>query len=195
MNRYMIGILMTCALLLMVGCGGDGSYKRGEYVDPDTPTPVGNYYSDTDLKIITEAMFQSLVSNPPISIASSPPALMVMMVENRTRDAVDMEDLTNKIATALIKTGKVQFVNRRLREGLKNEYEYSASGMVDPSTAKHPGGQVAPDYILSGHLASIEMPRKKEKRVYYRLTLSLTDVTKNLIVWQDEKELKKLLTK
>ncbi|GAB4151387.1 MAG: penicillin-binding protein activator LpoB [Planctomycetota bacterium] len=186
-------LLITLALLLS-GCG-DGSYNRGAYVDPDEPSPVGDYYSDTDLKLAAEAMFNSLVTTPCISDAVKPPVLIVMMMENRSRDRVDMEDLTNKLSTALIRTGKVLFVNKRLRSGLVEEYEYNQSGMVDPSTAKAPGGQVAADYVLSGELTGIEMPRGNEKRVYYRLTIRLTDIRTNLVVWQDEKEIKKLLKK
>ena len=187
-------LLLLSFVLLLPGCSRDGSYSKGEYLDPDSPTPVGDYYSDTDLKMAAEAMFSSLVTSPPIADAKKPPVIMVMMVRNRTRDRIDMEDLTNKIATALIRTGKVRFVNRRLREGLVHEYEYQKSGYVDPSTAKTPR-QVAPDYVLSGELTSIEMPRRSEKRIYYRLTLRLTDVSTGLIVWQDEKEIKKLLRK
>ena len=194
--KKLLGLGLTVLFVLTaVGCGGNGSYNRGKYLDPDEETPVGNYYSDTDLKLVSEAMFQSLVSHPKIAEAGEAPVLMVMLVENRTRDRIDMEGLTNKIATALMRTGKVRFVNKRLRDGLMQEYEYNRSGVIDPSTAKHPGSQIAPDYILSGIFSSIEMPRGKEKSIYYRLTMQLTDVLTNLIVWQDEKEIKKLLRK
>ena len=194
--RYMTTAfaLLLCVAFL-TGCSRDGSYSRGEYVDPDEPTPVGDYYSDTDLKMASEAMFKSLIRTPVVSDAKKPPVLLVMMMENRTRDPIDMENLTNKIATSLIKTGKVYFVNKKLREGLIKEYEYNESGLVDPETAKHGGKQVAADFILSGEFSSIEMPRGSEKRVYYNLTLRLTDVSTNIIVWQDEKEIKKLLRK
>ncbi|MDZ7814481.1 MAG: hypothetical protein U5N86_00315 [Planctomycetota bacterium] len=59
------------------------------------------------------------------------------------------------------------------------EYEYNESeAAFDPQTARHGGKQVAAQYILSGEFSSIEMPRGSEKRVYYNLTLRLTDVAR-----------------
>ncbi|MDZ7814480.1 MAG: hypothetical protein U5N86_00310 [Planctomycetota bacterium] len=53
-----------------------------------------------------EAMFASLVKSPVVSETEKLPVLLVMMMENRTRDPIDMENLTNKISTALIRAGQ-----------------------------------------------------------------------------------------
>ena len=78
--------------------------------------------------------------------------VIVERVQNRTEEHIDMLSLTNKIRTSLIKTGKVRFVNKRLRDTLEEEYDYNAGGNVSGPTAKKRGKQIGADYIMAGYL-------------------------------------------
>ena len=64
-----------------------------------------------------------------------------------------------------------------------------------PDQAKGPGQQVAPDYIMTGELASIKQRVGSDEFIYYKMTAKLSNIRTALIVWQDEKELKKKFVK
>jgi len=66
---------------------------------------------------------------------------------------------------------------------------------VRPDQAKGPGQQVAPDYIMTGELSSIKQRVGSDEFIYYKMTSKLSNLRTALIVWQDEKELKKKFVK
>ena len=107
-----------------------------------------------------------------------------------------MQALTDKIRAALIKSGKVQFHDKLQREIISKEYEYQTeSGNVTKETAKVKGSQIGSDYMLSGNFTSNVQEVGAKKVVYYKLTLNATEIKTGLILWTDEKELKKLFKK
>jgi hypothetical protein len=104
--------------------------------------------------------------------------------------------MTDKIRTAMLKTGKVQFHDKDQRKTMSDEYQYqSSSGYVDAKTAISKGYQIGTDYLISGELSSHIQRLGAKEVIYYKLTLNLTDIKTGLIVWSDEKELKKLFKK
>ena len=60
---------------------------------------------------------------------------------------------------------------------------------------KGPGGQVGADYIVNGRLDSIVQQVGRQKSVYYKVTLNLTNLKTNLIEWTDHKQIRKLYRK
>jgi PBP1b-binding outer membrane lipoprotein LpoB len=61
--------------------------------------------------------------------------------------------------------------------------------------AKGPGQQAAPDYILTGDLASIVQRVGGDEFIYYKMTAKLTNIRTGILEWTDEKELKKKFVK
>ncbi|MGA0164502.1 MAG: penicillin-binding protein activator LpoB, partial [Bdellovibrionota bacterium] len=110
---------------------------------------------------------------------------------NRTSEHVDMKAMTDKIRTALIRSGKFQFADKDAREELAEEYEYQTSGFVNPETAKSRGNQASVDFIITGDLSSNVQQVGKDKVIYYKLNVNLVDVDKNIIAWADEREVRK----
>ena len=67
--------------------------------------------------------------------------------------------------------------------------------MVGEETKKGPGGQIGADYIINGRLDSIVQEVGKDKTVYYKVTLNLTNLKTGVIVWTDNKQMRKLFKK
>ena len=63
--------------------------------------------------------------------------------------------------------------------------------MVNETTKKGPGGQIGADYIINGRLDSIVQEVGKDKTVYYKLTLNLTNLKTNIVEWTDYKQIRK----
>jgi hypothetical protein len=83
----------------------------------------------------------------------------------------------------------------RLNVGYAIKYEYQGSGMVSDETKKTKGGQVGADFIINGRLDSIVQEVGKEKTVYYKLTLNMTNLKSGIIAWTNHKEIRKAYKK
>ena len=63
--------------------------------------------------------------------------------------------------------------------------------MVNRESKKDKGGQVGADFIMNGRLDSIVQEAGKDKTIYYKLTMNLTNLKTGLIQWTDHKQIRK----
>jgi len=182
--------------LLVVAAAGCASGPRVRYGDPTKVETLTEQYGSTDLQGIAERMVQSLVRHPAIS-GGNRPVVQVSTVKNKTTEHIDTKTITDKIRTALIKTGMVRFtaVSDANREMLDNLEYQEHSGVVSKASRKRVGRQVGADYLLYGEIDSIVKRAGRQSDVYYKFTLNLVDVETGLIEWADEKEIRKESTK
>jgi penicillin-binding protein activator len=95
----------------------------------------------------------------------------------------------------LMNTNKFQFDDNQARQAVADEYNYQNSGMVNEETKKGPGGQTGADFIINGRLDSIVQEVGKDKTVYYKLTLNLTNLKSNVMAWSNYKQIRKTYRK
>jgi len=184
------------SLVLFNSCSSSRAFTKGEYTDPDRVILLDDRFNESDMKILADALVKSLEEHPIVASQKTKPVFFVERVTNSTSEHIDMDSLTDKIRTALIKTGKVVFHDKKQRGVLTEEYEYQTkSGNVDQRTAKEKGHQIGSDFILSGDFSSIVQEVGNKKVMYYKLTLNATDIKTGLISWSEEKEVKKLYKK
>ncbi|MFH1222706.1 MAG: penicillin-binding protein activator LpoB [Pseudomonadota bacterium] len=189
-------MILTASLLILSSCSSNRAFTKGEYTDPDRVILLDDRYNESDMKIMADALVDSLMKNKIITAAKGAPVFQVETVSNSTDEHIDMQSLTDKIRTALIKSGKVQFHDKLQRKTLSDEYSYQTeSGNVNKETAKGKGHQVGADYILAGDFASNVQELGGKKVIYYKLTLNATDIKTGLITWTEEKAIKKLFKK
>lgn len=172
----------------MVGCGA----RQVSYGDPSAVETVTIDWGSTDIQTVADRMVGSLVRHPAIANASRP-VVQVSTLKNKTTEHIDTKNITDKIRTALIKTGMVRFsaVSDANPEMLENLDYQTNSGVVSKKTAKGVGKQVGADFLLYGEVDSIVKKAGGTTDVYYRLTLNLVDVETGIIEWSDEKEIRK----
>lgn len=178
-----------CSLLLLLlaaGCAGNSVY-----VAPDSVTQFDDSYSDTDLRLMAEQMTRSLIQTPKISNAAKPPVVAILEIENKTSQHINTEDITDKLMMAMLKTGRMRFVDRELLKATAKEISLSQTGLIDPAQQKRLGKMVAADILLTGEITSINKANARSSLTYYRLSLHLTDLETNEIIWADETEIKK----
>ena|SRR3989338_47758 len=186
--------LLSVLFLLSAGCG-PRVFTEGEYDDPEKVDLLSDQFTDSDMRMMSDTLVQSLLKDPIVDKANKKPVIQVESVHNRTSEHVDMKSLTDKILVALSKSKKLTFHHKELRETVKEEYEYQQSGVVKPETAKGPGEQIGADYLLSGDLASSIQRVGDKEIIYYKLTLKVTNLKSNLVAWTDEAEVKKRFRK
>lgn len=180
------------ALTLLTTSCGPQAFTKGNYdKNVESENLLDDQWSETDMQKVVKDLVDSLTNSRAIVAAKKPPVVMVTNLQNKTSEHIDTQSVMDKVRVELTNSGRVAFVDKEAREDVANEYEYQNSGMVDQTSKKTAGGQIGADYILNGRLDSITKEVGKDKTVYYKVTLNLTNLKTNLIEWTNQKELRK----
>lgn len=181
----MIG-LATC--LTLAGCGG----PMVSYGDPGAVETLTIGFGSTDLQMIAETMTNSLLAAGVLAEGQRP-VMYVALIKNRTDEHIDTKNITDKIRTALLRSGKVRFTAAmEVNNELVRQLEFQTrSGMVRTDTAVQFGRQIGADYFLYGEITSIRKRAGRVEDVYFKFTMNLIDIETALIEWADEREIRK----
>lgn len=187
-------VVVAGAALLLTSCGPK-AYVKGQYDDPQRENLMNDQWSETDMQVSVKTMVSSLVSHQSIANANKMPIVMVTNLQNKTSEHIDTQSIMDMVRVELTNSGRVAFVDKEAREDISKEYDYQGSGMVSDETKKSKGGQIGADFIINGRLDSIVQEVGKEKTVYYKLTLNLTNLKTGIIAWTNHKEIRKAYKK
>jgi uncharacterized protein (TIGR02722 family) len=192
MKRY-TKLILPALLFTFSGCAmnsnaytGNVSYKNANDVEQTTLN-----FGSTDLNLIVEKMVTSLLQTP-ILDGKNRPVIMLGGVKNKTSEHIDTKNITDKIKTTLLKSGRVRVTSyNEIGQDLIDELDYQSSKYVNQETAKQVGQQIAADYKIYGEITSIEKNDGKNIDLYYKMTLNLANIETGLTEWADEKEIRK----
>ncbi len=181
--------VLLAALSILAACSGAPDVNYG---DPTAVETVTIDFGSTDLQSIGEKMTQSLLASGVLANGQRP-VLYVAQVKNRTDEQLDTKSVTDKIRTALLRSGRVRFsaameANNEIVSQLEHQ---NMSGLTSAETAKKYGKQVGADYFLFGEITNIRKQAGRVEDVYFKFTLNLVDIESGLIEWADEKEIRK----
>ncbi|MBF0276900.1 MAG: penicillin-binding protein activator LpoB [SAR324 cluster bacterium] len=195
MNKSGIFVFFGLTLCLALSACGPKAFTQGKYVDPNKITMLSDKFNENDMQLIVKKLVSSLVNDGAIGNLQEKPVMAIGKVSNRTSEHIDMKLLTDKLRKELIAVRRFRFIDIDSRGNLQEEYDYNkTSGNVDQSTVSDPR-QIAVRYLVSGDIGSYVQTVGNDKLVYYKLTLNLTDVKTNEILWSDDKEVKKSFEK
>jgi len=185
-------VVLGMVTLIFSGCSsGPKAFSKGEYDDPSRVELLDDKFNEADMQQMADTVIRSMVACGYVANAPKPPVVIVEKVQNRTEEHIDTVAMTDMIRTALIKTGKVRFVNKEERNAISDEYDYNAGGNVSGPSAKKRGKQIGADYILSGAMATNVQEVGNDKFIYYKLTMNLTNMETTTIDCTEEKQLRK----
>jgi len=182
--------LAVSAAVALLGTGCSSS-PQVTYQDPTAVETVTSDFGTTDIQLITDKMVSSLLESP--VLGSDRPVLWVSPIRNKTSEHIDTKMITDRIRTAMLKSGKVRFtaasdISRELQQQV--DYQNDAS-VVDPRTAVRAAKQVGAKFLVYGEIGSIVKQTDTTKLVDYQVTLNLTNVENGLIEWADDKTIRK----
>lgn len=180
--------------LVLTACGPK-AFVKGDYDDINKENLLNDQWSETDMQVNVKALVESMVAHASIANAKKMPIVMVTNLQNKTSEHIDTQSVMDMVRVDLTNSGKVQFIDKEAREDISKEYDYQNSGMVSDETKKTPGGQIGADYIINGRLDSIVQEVGKDKSVYYKLTLNLTNLKTGVIAWTNYKQIRKVFKK
>ncbi len=194
-----LSILVLASVLIstlgLVSACGPKAFVKGQYEDAEKENLMDDQWSETDMQVIVKSMVESLVTHPSIAKAKAAPVVMVTNLQNKTSEHIDTQSVMDMVRVELTKSGRVSFIDKEARQDIADEYNYQDSGMVNGTTKKGPGGQVGADFIVNGRLDSIVKEVGKDKTVYYKITLNMTNLKTSVITWTDQKQLRKAYKK
>jgi|SRR5688572_24573304 len=176
------------------------------YDDPGRVETLTIDYGSTDLQTLAGEMVESLVAAPQLNYLDNSGKtddkrviVLTGSVENRTSEHIDTEGITDKIQTALLKSGKFRFVADRAGQSQIDDQIRFQEGRVREEMLRQYGKQNGADVILYGTLrsidkrkgSSIESGGTRKKDVYYQFVLKCVNIDTAEILWQEEQELRK----
>lgn len=186
-----------CALVaLVLSACGPRAFVKGDYDENvEAKNLMNDQWSETDMQVAVKTLVDSALKHPAISNARKPPVVMVTRLQNKTSEHIDTQNITDMITVELVNSGKVQFVDKAAREDMSDEYAYQADGNMSRETMKQKGNQTGADLILNGRIDSIVQEVGKDKTVYYKITLNMTNLSTGLIAWTNHKQIRKVFRK
>jgi uncharacterized protein (TIGR02722 family) len=185
-----VSLIAVSILTLGTGCSVFRATVQNEDVGKASVKPLDTTYDFADLRLLAEAVTEELADAP---VLAGKPILVVMGIENRTDEHIDTKAITDTIRTKLINGGKVSFVNESRRDALMKEQGYQLANST-PETQTLIGKQLGARYMLTGSLIKIKKDTPKQlslsklEKVYYQLTVEVTDLQTGLIAWTMQKD-------
>jgi len=178
------------------------------YDDPGRVETLTIDYGSTDLQTLSAEMVESLISSQSLNYLENSGKgddkriiVYTGSVENRTSEHIDTQAITDKVQTALLKSGKFRFVadttgQAEIGEQVRFQQE---TGRVREDMMRKFGKQLGADVILYGTLRSIEKGTGrsiesgggKKEDVYYQFILKCVNIDTAEVLWQEESELRK----
>ena len=184
-------LLVSALSFVLVSCGPK-AFVKGDYdTDVNRENLLNDQWSETDMQKAVADLVTSLTAHKSISAANRPPIVMITGLQNKTSEVIETQSIMDMLRVELMKGGKVSFIDKEARQDISDEYNYQNSGMVSDETKKGPGGQTGADFIINGRLDSIVQEVGKDKTVYYKLTLNMTNLKTSVITWSDHKQIRK----
>lgn len=176
---------------LLVGCGPREFIKGNYDQNVEDPNLLTDKWSESDMQKAVKDLVESATKHPSIANAKRPPIVMVTRLQNKTSEHIDTQSITDMFQVELMRSGRVTFIDKAAREDMAEEYDYQAAGTTERESQKAKGGQVGADFIMNGRLDSIVQEAGSDKKIYYKLTMNLTNLKTGLIQWTDHKEIRK----
>ena len=195
MKKSILFASLSLVLMTLIGCG-PRAFVKGDYDDNVNETNLlTDKWSESDMQTAVRDLVKSATGHYSISSARRPPVVMVTKLQNKTSEHIDTQSVMDMVRVELMRGGRVAFVDKAAREDIAEEYEYQNSGMVNRQTKKTAGGQIGADFIINGRLDSIVQQAGRDKSVYYKVTLNMTNLKTGIIVWSDYKQIRKRFRK
>jgi uncharacterized protein (TIGR02722 family) len=186
--------LLIAGAFLLHGCGSTPRRIDASGTDGLTTTNEINF---KDWQIAAEKCVNSmLTSGVLVKNDGKKSVIMVSAVRNSTSQHIDVQILTQKITTAVLRSGlaittTAVGANGPSDKATRQVRELQDDEMFNQQTVQKMGTAIAPDYSLAGEITqqALSQGRTRESNFYFHMTL--TDLKTGLALWEDEVEIAK----
>ena len=189
-------VALATILVLMTGCKS----TRVERVSSDTVVDLSGYWNDTDVRIVAESLIADCVNAPAITNYirnnGTLPVVIVGNFRNDSDEHIDTSILTKKFETALINSGKVDFVASSSERGEIRQEREEQQTWASEETAKRLANEPGADFMLIGSVKTMVDQMDNTSTRTYWVYAELIDIESNRKLWLGENsEIKKVITR
>lgn len=190
---FFLVLVAACASLLF-GCAS----TKVERVSTDTVTDLSGYWNDTDVRIVAESLVGDCVGAAAITnyirTNGRLPVVIVGNFRNDSDEHIDTSILTKKFETALINSGKVDFVASSSERGEIRQEREEQQEWASEETAKRLANETGADFMLIGSVKTmVDQADGTMSRTYW-VYGELIDIESNRKLWIGENsEIKKII--
>lgn len=178
--------------LFLAGCST--SVTR---MDASEVKDLSGAWNDTDSQMVAAEMMKDALSREWIGDFSAAnnrkPAVIVGEVRNLSDEHISVSAFIQELQRNLINSGKVVFVasstERKEIRGERADQDINAS----EATRKAMGKERGADFMLQGTINTIIDVGGSDQLRYYQVNLTLISLVDNVIVWNGEKKIKKMV--
>jgi PBP1b-binding outer membrane lipoprotein LpoB len=179
-------------LVSAIVAGGCATVPQSVRVSPDAPDPFDTTsIQSQDFRDVCRAMSESMLRATLLEEDRPVVRIAFLEVENRTQEYLDEKAFLEKIRTEVFKNtdGKLQFLDRDKTSDILREREAKRSDEVSGGRL---GQRYGADYFLTGVIASIDRQVAGQRSVYTRFAFRLVNAETELVVWENDYEVKKI---
>jgi uncharacterized protein (TIGR02722 family) len=171
--------------------------RQVQRVSPDQQIDISGRWNSTDSKLTAVALIDQILMQSWIDDFQKEykrkPVLVIGLISNKSHEHIESDIFINDLEKTFISNGKVRLVQaNEKREELRSEragqQEYASK-----ETIKKWGQELGADFILQGSVNSIVDSFNKEKVLFYKVNLQLTNLETNEVIWMGDKEIKKYI--
>ncbi len=154
---------------------------------------AGTGIESQDLVTVADKMARSILGQPQIANASTPPYVVLDPIVNETRFPINKDIFLTKIQTLLASkaNGKVIFLARDRMQALEQERAKKRAGEVtsssDPLLQEFKGA----DYFLTGKLQGMTTRTGAGVSDYVLYTFQLIDARTSALIWANDYQVKR----
>ena len=164
-------------------------------IDPSETPDISGSWNNTDSRLTAEELIKDIAVgkwlNNHVGEKGKKPVVIVGMVTNKSHEHIEAETFMKDLERSFITTDKVGLVQSgKKREELRAEKADQQTN-ASVSSMKKFGLENGADYILQGSINSIVDAFKREKGVTYQVSLELTNIETNEVVWIGDKKIAK----
>lgn len=205
--------MKTLPLLALLACGATLASSCGSvrYGDPDGVETTTIEYGSTDLQAFADKMTTSLLNNRSLDYLDASgkgedKRVIAVFggIANETREHINTDQISRRIQSNLMKSGKFRFVAGKEAEGqseVADQIRFQRDNVRD-IMAKVGGDQIGADVVIYGALSdiykergrSIESLGSKKKDLYYQFYMTAVNIQTGEILWTKEEDIRKTET-
>ena len=189
-----LALLIVPVAFIISGCGAE---KRVTRVDTSVTTDLSGRWNDTDSKMVAEKMIDEMVSRPWLNNFSKAegrqPVVIVGTILNKSHEHINIDTFVTDLEREMTNTQRVTFVaNKGQREEIREERHDQATHARE-ATQKAPGKELGADYMMKGHISTIQDEAEGTKAVFYQVDLELISLKDNVKSWYGQHKIKKVI--
>lgn len=194
-TRMMIVIAALSAIALLAGCESTPAVTR---VEATTQTDLSGYWNDTDVRIVCETLINDCLGSARVAQFEKNkgrlPVIIVGSFRNDSDEHIDTSIITKKMETAIINSGKADFVASKVERSELRDERQEQQGWASEDTAKALANETGADFMMTGSVKTIVDKAGNTATRTYFVYGELTDVETNKKLWIGENsEIKKVI--